>query len=136
MNLGMQITKTIWINGCFDILHRGHLELFKFAKQQGDYLVVGIDTDERVKFNKGENRPINNQNDRKFFLECIKFVDKVVLFGSDESLEEAVYFYKPDIMIVGSDYKNKNVIGSQHAKKLIFFDRVGGFSTTKILEKT
>ena len=70
--------KTVWVNGCFDVLHRGHMELFEFAKSKGDFLVVGIDCDERVKKNKGSSRPINNESDRKYFLECIKFIDKVV----------------------------------------------------------
>ena len=82
----------IWVNGCFDILHRGHLELFKFAKSQGSFLVVGIDSDKRVKNNKGISRPINNQEDRKFFLECIKYIDKVVVFDSDYELETCVSF--------------------------------------------
>ena len=66
--------KVIWTNGCFDILHRGHIELFKFCKSQGDYLVVGIDTDKRVKQNKGPDRPFNKEEDRSFFLESIKYM--------------------------------------------------------------
>ena len=127
--------KKIWINGCFDILHRGHVELFKFAKDKGDYLIVGIDSDSRVKDLKGESRPINNQEDRKFFLESIRFIDEVVIFSSEKELTEKIEMIKPDTMIVGSDYKNKRVIGSENAKKLVFFDRIGDYSTTKILEK-
>ena len=126
--------KTVWINGCFDILHRGHIELFKFAKQKGDHIVVGIDSDSRVKELKGSARPINTEIDRKFFLESIKFIDKVVIFDSEEKLIENIRLLKPDIMIVGSDYKHKKVIGSEYSKELIFFDRIGNYSTTKILE--
>ena len=128
--------KNIWVNGCFDILHRGHLELFKFAKSQGSFLVVGIDSDKRVKNNKGISRPINNQEDRKFFLECIKYIDKVVVFDSDYELETCVSLHNIDYLIVGSDYRDKDVIGSEYAKEVIFFDRIGNYSTTNILEKT
>ncbi len=127
--------KKVWINGCFDILHRGHIELFKFAKKAGDHLVVGIDSDSRVKQLKGESRPINNQEDRKFFLESIRYVDEVTIFGSEQQLIENIGRLQPDVMIVGSDYRNKRVIGSENAKKLICFDRIGDYSTTNILEK-
>ena len=127
--------KKIWINGCFDILHRGHIELFKFAKTIGDYLVVGIDSDSRVKDLKGDLRPVNNQEDRKFFLESIKFIDEVVVFETEQQLVEKIGILKPDIMIVGSDYKEKRVVGAENAKKLVFFERIGDYSTTKILEK-
>lgn len=128
--------KNIWVNGCFDILHRGHLELFKFAKSQGSFLIVGIDSDKRVKSNKGTSRPINNQEDRKFFLECIKYIDKVVVFDNDYELETCVSLHNIDYLIVGSDYRDKDVIGSEYAKEVIFFDRIGNYSTTNILEKT
>ena len=125
--------KKIWVNGCFDIVHRGHIELFKYAKELGDYLVVGIDSDFRIKRSKGESRPINSQSDRKFLLESIQYIDKVVIFDNDDDLTSSINLYSPDIMIVGSDYKNKKVIGSEYAKKLIFFDRIHGYSTSKIV---
>ena len=131
----MQTTKNIWINGCFDVLHRGHIELFKYAKELGGFLIVGIDSDTRVKQLKGNSRPINNHDDRKFFLESIEYIDKVVIFESEQELKDHVSFFKPKYMIVGSDYKNKNVVGSEYAKELIFFDRVGNYSTTNILER-
>ena len=124
----------IWVNGCFDIVHRGHLELFKFAKQQGKFLVVGIDSDKRVKKNKGPSRPINNEKDRKFFLECIKYIDKVVIFDNDQELRTCVSIYNIDTMIVGSDWRGKQIIGKEYAKRVVFFDRIGDYSTTKILE--
>lgn len=130
----MQTIKKVWVNGCFDVLHRGHIELLKFAKSQGTFLIVGVDTDDRIKKAKGIFRPFNNQEDRMFFLETIKYVDHVVSFDTDEELEKNISLFKPDIMVVGSDYKDKKVIGSQHAKELIFFDRIEGYSTTKILE--
>ena len=122
----------VWVNGTFDVLHRGHIELFRYAYGFGD-VRVGIDYDERVKSLKGIDRPINTWEDRKFFLESIKYVNSVVGFGSDEELEEQVKLWEPKYMIVGSDYKNKRVIGSQYVEDLIFFYRVKNFSTTNIL---
>jgi rfaE bifunctional protein nucleotidyltransferase chain/domain len=127
--------KTVWINGCFDVLHRGHIELFKYAKSLDSFVVVGIDSDSRVKQLKGPSRPINNQNDRKFFLESIRYIDKVVIFNSEDELRTVISMHSPDIMIVGSDYKDKKVIGSEYSKELKFFNRIGNYSTTNILEK-
>jgi rfaE bifunctional protein nucleotidyltransferase chain/domain len=127
--------KKVFVNGCFDGgLHRGHIELLNYAKSQGDILYVAIDSDVRVKQFKGPTRPIHNQEDRKFLLENLKAVDRVLLFNTDEELTDLVKIIKPDIMIVGSDYKNKRVIGSEHAKELKFFDRIDGYSTTKIIQ--
>jgi cytidyltransferase-like protein len=122
----------VWVNGTFDVLHRGHIELFRYAYGFGD-VRVGIDYDGRVKQLKGLTRPINTWEDRKFFLESIKYVGSVVGFGSDEELEEQIKLWKPDYMIVGSDYKNKRVIGSQFTKQLLFFDRIENYSSTKII---
>ena len=124
----------IFVNGTFDILHRGHLELLNYAKSLGDYLCVGIDTDNRVRKKKGPTRPIHSQEERKFFLENLKAVDEVKLFSSDEELEGLVKSFKPDIMVVGSDWKDKSVIGSYYAAKLIFFDRIGDYATTKTIQ--
>jgi len=126
--------KVVWINGCFDILHRGHIELFKFAKENGDFLVVGIDTDRRVSKMKGPTRPFNNQEDRKYILESIGYINKVVYFDTTEQLENMIKLYEPDVMIVGSDWRGHKVIGSESAKKLVYFDRIDNYSTTKILE--
>jgi len=127
--------KTVWTNGCFDILHRGHIELFKHAKSLGQKLIVGIDSDTKVKKDKGNNRPINNVEDRKFILESIKYIDQVLVFHSKEELENLIKQVKPDIMVIGSDWKNKKVVGDEHANKLLFFERVGNYSTTNILNK-
>ena len=125
----------VFINGCFDVLHRGHIELFKYAKSLGDRLIIGIDSDKRVSELKGPLRPINSEEDRKFFLESIQYIDKVDIFSSEDQLRDLVWLYQPDIMVVGSDYKGKDVIGSEFAKNLIFFDRIGDYSTTNILER-
>jgi D-beta-D-heptose 7-phosphate kinase/D-beta-D-heptose 1-phosphate adenosyltransferase len=126
--------KIIWTNGCFDILHRGHLEMLKYAKSLGDYLIVGIDSDEKVANDKGLERPYNNVGDRKFALKSLKYVDEVAIFNTAEQLELIIKSISPYFMVVGSDWKDKPVIGSQHCKKLMFFDRVGNYSTTNILE--
>ena len=123
----------IWTNGCFDVLHRGHLELFRYAKSLGDELVVGVDTDEKVKLDKGNDRPINNLQDRMFMLQSIKYIDKVISFNSTEDLSNTIKWYKPDIMVIGSDWRDKEVIGEMFADKLVFFDRVGNYSTSQIL---
>ena len=125
----------IWVNGCFDVLHRGHIELLKYAKSLGNHLVVGIDADWRIRKAKGQHRPFNSQEDRKFMLESIKHVDKVIVFETDSELRGLIYTFKPDAMVVGSDYKDKKVIGSEYAKSIEFFDRIGDHSTTKILER-
>ena len=124
----------VWTNGCFDVLHRGHIELFRYAKSLGDELVVGIDTDEKVKLDKGKNRPINNLQDRMYMLQSIKYIDKVIPFDSTEDLRKTIRWYQPDLMVIGSDWKGKDVIGREFSDKLVFFDRVGNYSTTKILE--
>lgn len=124
----------VFVNGTFDVLHRGHIELLNYAKSLGNYLVVGIDTDERIKEKKGESRPVNSLEERIFMLENLKSVDKVFSFDSDQELETLVKLVKPDIMVVGSDWKGKSVIGSYYASKLIFFQRIDGYSTTKIIQ--
>ena len=124
----------VFVNGTFDLLHVGHLELLKYAKTCGDMLMVAIDSDERVREKKGPSRPIHNQEERRLFLSMLKPVDHVTFFDSDEYLAKLIKAYRPDIMIVGSDWKDKPVIGSEHAKKLVFFDRIDGYSTTQIIE--
>ena len=126
--------KTGFINGCFDILHIGHIRMLQFAKNRCDKLIVAIDEDSRVKKLKGLSRPFNNQNDRVEFLRAIRCVDDVRMFSTDKELIDLIKNISPDIMIVGSDYRNKNVIGSEYAKKLLFFERIGDYSTSKIFE--
>ena len=125
---------TIWSNGCYDILHRGHLELLRYARSLGDKLVVGIDSDSKVRKSKGEGRPVNNQEDRKFFLESLIYVDEVIIFNTAEELEGRVEAIRPKFIVIGSDYKDKIVVGKQHAKEGVkFFERIGEYSTTNIL---
>jgi D-beta-D-heptose 7-phosphate kinase/D-beta-D-heptose 1-phosphate adenosyltransferase len=126
---------TVWVNGCFDILHPGHVELFKVAKSLGDLLIVGVDTDEKVKKDKGDSRPINPLSFRKSMLESIKYIDIVLPFGSREELEDLIQLYSPDTLLVGGDWKNGDVVGRQFAKGVRFFNRVGDYSTTNIISK-
>ena len=124
----------VWVNGCFDVLHRGHFELFKYAKSLGDFLVVGIDSDQKVKQDKGSSRPYNKMDDRLFALNCIRYIDEVHYFDSKQGLENLIRKEKPDIMVVGSDWKGKEVVGSQFAGKVEYFERIGDYSTTNILK--
>ena len=126
--------KKVFVNGTFDLLHPGHLQLLNFAKSYGDYLIVAIDTDDRVKEKKGPTRPIYNQDDRAFFLRTLKPVDQVEMFSSDEELEALIKGFQPDIMVVGSDWKGKSVIGSYYASKLIFFNRIEQYASTKTIQ--
>jgi len=122
----------IWVNGTFDVIHRGHIELFKYASGFGE-VRVGIDLDSRVKKLKGENRPFNCFEDRKLLLESIKYIDSVVGFSTDEELKEEIKKWGSKTMIIGSDYKDKKIIGSHLFDKIIYFDRIEQYSSTKIL---
>lgn len=124
--------KKVWTNGTFDVLHVGHLKLLEYAASFGE-LTVGIDSDKRVKELKGLDRPFNNTLDRKYFLESIKFVHNVVVFNSREELINMVKEFEPDYMVIGSDYIDKPVYGSEYAKELLFFDKLEQYSTTTIL---
>ena len=125
----------VMVNGTFDILHRGHLELLNFAKSQGDQLLVAIDTDRRVKELKGLTRPINNQEDRKFFLYNLKSVDIVMLFDTKEELINIMKEYRPDVYVKGSDWKkDKPSTAEQYCNNVIYYDRIGEYSTTKTIQ--
>jgi D-beta-D-heptose 7-phosphate kinase/D-beta-D-heptose 1-phosphate adenosyltransferase len=122
----------VWVNGTFDVLHIGHVSLLKYAASFGN-VRVGIDSDRRVSEFKGKNRPVNNWQIRFDMLMELKSVTDVVGFDSDDELENQIRLYEPDYCIIGSDYRDKKVIGSQYCKSLIFFDKIEGHSTTKIL---
>jgi len=127
---------TVWVNGCFDVLHRGHLEMLAYARALGNRLVVGVDTDERVAAAKGPSRPFNKLDDRKYILNAIKHVDSVVSFGTDEELKEHLKQERINIMVVGSDWNKKLVVGADLVKEIHYFARIKGYSTTEILENT
>lgn len=121
----------VFTNGCFDVLHRGHVELLKYSKSLGT-VVVGLNSDQSVKNLKGENRPFFSQEDRKFMLESCKYVDEVIIFN-EETPYNLIKRINPDIIVKGGDYKSDDVVGNDVAKVKIF-NYIDGYSTTKILE--
>ena len=128
--------KIVFTNGCFDILHKGHIELLKNCKSlsQGGKVIVGLNNDESIKRLKGSNRPINDQETRKVILESLRFVDEVILFEEDTP-ENLLSKIQPDILVKGGDYLINEIIGKQYAKKVVIFPYVDGISTTKTIQK-
>ncbi len=122
----------VWVNGTFDVFHPGHLALLKYAANKGE-LHVGLDSDMRVREKKGPNRPVFNFKQRKEMLESLRFVEKVYEFGTDFQLISIMEEVKPTIMVIGSDYEGKEIIGRHIPKVIAFFKRIPGISTTQIL---
>ena len=122
--------RKIFTNGCFDIVHRGHLELLRYCKSLG-YVVVGINTDRSVRELKGEARPFFSQQDRRFMLESIKYVDEIHFFA-ESTPHSLIKQVKPDIIVKGGDYKPEDVVGSDLCEVRIF-NFVDGYSTTNVL---
>lgn len=122
----------VFTNGCFDVLHVGHIELLKFAKSLGDILIVGINSDTSVRNLKGQTRPIHKEQDRKIILENLKSVDKVIIFEEDTPLR-LIQEQRPDIIVKGGDYTAEDVVGNELAK-VIIFNYIDGYSTSKIIE--
>ena len=127
--------KKIWLNGCFDVLHYGHFQLIAYAVSLGGQVKIGIDSDRRVKESKGKGRPFHTQNQRISNLLQIEGVNGVVIFDSDKELSDLIKDYNPDIFVIGDDYRDKGIIGRKHAKKIEYFPRVEGFSTTGLLDE-
>jgi len=125
--------KKIFTNGCFDILHRGHLELLRYCHSLGK-VIVGLNSDKSVRQLKGHHRPINTEKDRKFFLESLSFVDEVIIFHENTPYN-LIKQIKPDIIVKGGDYSVDNIIGSDICEVKIF-NYIDGYSTTKIIECT
>ena len=125
----------VWVNGTFDIVHLGHIQLLKRAAELGDFLIVGLDGDRRVTELKGEPRPINNIVSRLTLLEAIKYVDRVVIFDSDEQLETHIKTMRPAIMVIGEEYRGKRIIGSEYVGEIVYFPQMEGFSSTHIINK-
>ena len=119
----------VFTNGCFDIIHRGHLDLLKYCKRVGNTVIVGLNSDESIKRIKGDDRPINTCDDRKYLLESLKFVDKVIVFNENTPYN-LIKEIKPDIIVKGGDYKPEDVVGGDISEVLIF-KYVEGYSTTK-----
>lgn len=130
--------KIVFTNGCFDILHTGHVSYLNEAKSCGDILVIGLNSDASVKRLKGETRPVNNEADRKFVLENLKAVDFVFIFEEDTPLK-LIKEVNPNVLVKGGDWKVEQIVGSDfvmanggEVKSLQF---VNGYSTTNIIEK-
>jgi len=124
--------KKVWVNGTFDVVHIGHIKLLEFANSFGT-VTVGLDTDERVRSKKGESRPFNTLVDRMDFISSIRFVDNVVCFDTDEELVNQIKKFEPDIMVIGGEYRYKQIIGLEHVPHIEFFEKIGEYSTSKIL---
>lgn len=122
----------VFTNGCFDLVHRGHIELLRFAKKQGDYLIVGLNSDESVRRLKGNARPIHNQADRKLVLESIRWVDEVIIFDQ-QTPYDLIKTIRPDIIVKGGDYTASSVVGNDLAK-VVIYPYIKGYSTTEILD--
>jgi len=125
--------KTVFTNGCFDIIHRGHLELLEYCRDIGSYVIVGLNSDDSVKRLKGSERPYFNEQDRKFLLESLSCVDEVHIFDEDTPYN-IISKLKPDIIVKGGDYVPSEVVGND-ISDVIIFNFINGYSTTKILDK-
>ena len=126
------MSKTVFTNGCYDILHRGHIELLRYCRALGDSVIVGINSDKSIARLKGENRPINNQSDRSFILQSCMYVDDVIIFDEDTPYK-LIKQIMPDIIVKGGDYKPEDVVGNNLCEVAIF-DYVKGYSTTKTIQ--
>ena len=124
--------KKVFVNGTFDILHVGHVALLDYAKSLGDQLVVGIDSDNRVRLLKGSDRPINSQLERGTLLAALKSVDEVFVFDTDDELRSLIQAC--DIMVKGSDYRDTPIVGQEICKQIVFFERLNGYSTTNKIQ--
>jgi D-beta-D-heptose 7-phosphate kinase/D-beta-D-heptose 1-phosphate adenosyltransferase len=134
----------IWVNGCFDILHIGHLNLLEFAKNLRDQnskflrlnrLIVGIDSDRRIKELKGTDRPINNENDRKRMLESLAVVDEVVIYDTEEQMCDFISTFNIDYIVVGDDYKDKKVLCREFSENDVVFFTKDEHSSSDIIDK-
>ena len=125
----------VWCNGTFDILHPGHIELFKVARTLGNKVVVATDTDEKIKADKGDHRPVNDLHYRVAMLEAIKYIDVVHTFGDRAELEGLIQMYNPDILLLGDDWRYGDVVGREYAKEVRFLPRVGGYASSNTIER-
>jgi len=130
--------KIVFTNGCFDILHRGHLEYMATASDLGSRLIIGLNSDASVKKLKGPERPLNNENDRALALASLHFVDAVVIFDEDTPLE-LIKALKPDVLAKGGDYTPETVVGASEVKlsggRVEIIPFTTGYSTTSLLKK-
>ena len=133
-NLRSKNKKIVFTNGVFDIIHRGHISYLHKARQLGDILMLGLNTDASVKRIKGEGRPINHENDRAFVLSAFEFVDYIIMF-SENTPSNLIKTIHPDVLVKGADYKIEGVIGREYAEETVLIDFQAGYSSTNIINK-
>jgi rfaE bifunctional protein nucleotidyltransferase chain/domain len=126
--------KKVFVNGSFDLLHTGHINMLNYARRMGDHLHVAIDADERIRELKGPERPIQPEHIRVAIMSNLKSVDEVSIFTTDEDLINIIRLYEPDIMVKGSDWRGGEIIGGEYCKEIIFYERDNDESTTKTIE--
>ena len=130
--------RVVFSNGCFDIVHLGHIDYREKARTLGDKLVIGLNSDASVRMLKGKNRPINDEYARSRMLAACQFVDGVTLFG-EETPGELIAYLMPDVLVKGNDYAMQNIIGADlvinNGGEVKTIDLVEGFSTSKLVEK-
>jgi D-beta-D-heptose 7-phosphate kinase/D-beta-D-heptose 1-phosphate adenosyltransferase len=128
----------VFTNGCFDILHRGHVELLREAKGLGDILVVGLNSDASVRRLKGRGRPLVAERDRAYVLAALEAVDRVVIFGEDTPLE-AIRALEPDVLVKGAEYGREEIVGAsiveESGGRVKRVPMRKGFSTTSLIRK-
>ena len=130
--------KVVFTNGCFDIVHRGHIDYLSKAKDKGSKLILGLNTDASVKRLKGPQRPVVDEQSRAILMASLQFIDLVVFFDEDTPYE-LIKILQPDILVKGSDYKAEDIVGYDiimaKGGKVETIDFVPGFSTTSIVDK-
>lgn len=134
VNLKKRGKRIVFTNGCFDLIHPGHIKILKTAKQKGDVLIVGLNADVSIKRLKGDARPIIDEKARSFVLSAIEFVDYIILFEEDTPLR-LIQALRPDYLVKGEDWGKDNIIGREFVKKIYLVKFYPGYSTTKIIEK-
>ncbi len=133
-----QNKKIVFSNGCFDIIHRGHIEYLAKAASFGDVMIIGLNTDSSISRLKGENRPVQDEKARALVMASLSFVDNIILFDEDTPFK-LINFLKPDILVKGSDYSVETIVGAdivlKNGGKVETIDLVEGYSTSNIIEK-
>ena len=123
----------VFVNGTFDVLHLGHLALLEYAHSLGT-VMVAIDSDARIQRLKGDDRPVNSVIERIAMMEALRWVDTVRVFETDQDLVDIIKAYQPDVMVKGSDYHGKPIIGAEYCSHIDFFPRLNDYSTTKKIQ--
>lgn len=136
--LRLQGKKISFTNGCFDILHRGHIASLSDAAKEADFLIVGLNSDASTRRLKGEGRPVNDENSRSLIIASLLIVDAVILFDEDTPLE-LIKAIKPDVLVKGGDYTLEQIVGAkevmENGGRVVINPIVQGFSTTGLIEK-